>query len=206
MIDRCLALGAAFLFGPLLLLLCATGAVFMRGNPFFVQTRTGKDEKPFRLIKFRSMTDRRGDDGALLEDALRLTSYGRFLRETSLDELPELFNILKGDMSFVGPRPLLPEYLPYYTERERLRHTVRPGLTGLAQVNGRNAVETWEERFAFDILYVQTCSFALDARIILRTVVTVLSRKDVMENGIRKAGRLDDARGGTDGDRSQGIP
>ena len=199
------AFAALCLLWPLLLFLSAIGAVMMRGNPFFVQTRIGKDEKPFRLVKFRSMTDRRDADGALLPDERRLTRYGRFLRKTSLDELPELFNILRGEMSLVGPRPLLPEYLPYYTEQERLRHTVRPGLTGLAQINGRNDITSWEERFAFDLAYVQNCSFLRDVKILAATAALVVSRKGVLTGSEIAAGRLDDARRRTDADHPQEI-
>ena len=135
---------------PVYLALTVTGAISMRGNPFFVQPRPGKNEKIFNIIKFRSMNNRRDKQGNLLPDEQRLTAYGNFLRNTSLDELPELFNIFIGDMSVVGPRPLLPEYIPYYTPEEHRRHSVRPGLTGLAQVNGRNYM-TWETKFALDL-------------------------------------------------------
>lgn len=178
LLDLLLSLTALILLSPLLLLLTGIGAVVMRGNPFFTQLRPGLREKPFRLIKFRTMTNQRDADGALLPDALRLNQYGSFLRAASLDELPELINILKGDMSLVGPRPLLMEYLEYYNDSQRRRHDVRPGLTGLAQVHGRNA-QTWEERFEWDLQYVEQLCFSLDVRIVLKTVVAVLRHEGI---------------------------
>ena len=179
-LDCFCALLAVALLAPLLLLLILVGARQMRGNPFFFQMRPGKDEKLFRLVKFRSMTDAVDSDGNPLPDQQRLTAYGRFLRASSLDELPELFNILIGQMSFVGPRPLLVEYLPYYTEEERHRHDVRPGLTGLAQINGRNSVE-WERRFQYDLEYVRNITFRGDLKIIMETVKKVFLHEDVSE-------------------------
>ena len=164
------------------------------GSPvIFHQDRPGKDEKIFRLYKFRTMTDARGASGALLPDKERLTGFGKKLRSLSIDELPELWNILRGDMSIVGPRPLLVKYLPYYTQTERRRHAVRPGLTGLAQVNGRNAL-SWEDRFAYDVDYVDHISFALDAKIVLMTVGKVLSRSDVAEDTAASEGNLEEIR------------
>lgn len=152
------------------------------GSPvIFKQLRPGKDEKIFCLYKFRTMTDRRDDIGKLLPDEQRLTKFGKWLRSTSLDELPEAWNILKGDMSVVGPRPLLVEYLPYYTEEERQRHDVRPGLTGWAQVNGRNALR-WEDRFAADVEYVENVSLCFDIRVICLTVVKVFKHSGIFEN------------------------
>lgn len=149
------------------------------GSPvIFTQERPGKDEKIFKLYKFRSMTDERDANGELLPDSIRLTKFGRMLRSTSLDELPELWNIVKGDMSIVGPRPLLVQYLPYYTEAERHRHDVRPGITGLAQINGRNLIK-WDQRLAYDVEYVQKISFLGDVRIILLTVWKVLKHSDI---------------------------
>lgn len=145
---------------------------------FFFQERPGKDEKIFKVIKFKSMTDECDLNGNLLDDELRLTKAGHFVRSTSIDELPQLLNILKGDMSFIGPRPLLPRYLPYYTARERLRHTVRPGITGLAQVSGRNKM-SWDNRLELDAKYVETLSFVNDVRIVLKTIVNVIRRKDI---------------------------
>lgn len=154
------------------------------GSPvLFCQERPGKDEKIFKLYKFRTMADYRDEDGNLLPDEIRLTPFGKALRSTSLDELPELWNIFKGDMSIVGPRPLLVKYLPYYTDEERVRHTVRPGLTGLSQVKGRNTL-LWEERFKIDTQYVNTISFFGDTSIIIQTVISVISRKDIVVPGV----------------------
>lgn len=146
---------------------------------FFSQERPGKDERIFNLYKFKSMTDERDTEGNLLPDAQRITNVGRFIRKTSLDELPQLWNVLKGDMSFIGPRPLLVRYLPYYTEREHHRHDVRPGITGLAQVNGRNHIE-WDKRLALDVQYVNDLSFSLDVSILFKTIINVLKHKDVV--------------------------
>ena len=185
---------------PVLLVLTAVGAVAMGGNPFFTQLRPGKidkktgKEKIFKLVKFRSMNNRKDRDGNLLPDDVRLSKYGRILRSTSLDELPELWNIFKGDMSIVGPRPLLVEYLPYYTEQERHRHDVRPGLTGWAQVNGRNNIRSWEERFQYDLEYINKCSLMFDSKILLLTVMKVFKRSDILVGSQIKVGRLDDAR------------
>ena len=169
LLDFILSLCAIIVLSPILLVLTIIGAIVMKGNPFFVQERPGKNEKIFKLIKFRTMTCEKDKDGKLLPDEQRITGYGNFLRHTSLDELPELFNILKGDMAIIGPRPLLVEYLPYYSESERHRHDVRPGLSGLAQINGRNAV-TWEEKFSWDLKYVGDITFFGDIKIILLTV------------------------------------
>lgn len=172
----------------------------MKGNPFFVQERPGKidsktgREKIFKLIKFRTMSNAKDKDGNLLSDDKRLNKYGRLLRGTSLDELGELLNILNGDMAIVGPRPLLVEYLSYYTEEEHRRHDVRPGLTGWAQVNGRNNIHSWEERFAYDLEYVNSCSFLFDIKVLLLTVVKVIKRSDILVGSEIKVGRLDNAR------------
>lgn len=167
------------------------------GSPvIFTQERPGRDEKIFKLYKFRSMSDARDANGELLPDDERLTRFGRLLRSTSLDELPELWNILKGDMSLVGPRPLLVKYLPYYTPEERRRHEVRPGLTGLAQINGRNAIHSWEERFGYDLEYVEHITLRMDMKIIAQTFGKVLHRSDVRVGSEIKAGRLDVARRG----------
>ena len=181
LLDFLLALTALLVLSPLLLLLTVAGAVAMRGNPFFAQPRPGRGERIFRLIKFRTMSDRRDASGALLPDRERLNGYGRFLRKTSLDELPELFNILVGQMALVGPRPLLTAYLPLYSEEQHHRHDVRPGLTGYAQVHGRNAVP-WEERFRMDVWYTQNITFRLDCRILLDTV-RVVFRHDGIGSG-----------------------
>lgn len=177
-IDFILSLCAVIVLSPILLILIILGSIFMGGNPFFFQERPGKDEKIFKLIKFRSMDNRKDKNGDLLPDSVRLNKYGRFLRSTSLDELPELFNILKGDMSIIGPRPLLVSYLPFYTEREKLRHTVRPGLTGYAQAHGRNSV-SWEEKFEMDVKYVERITFWGDVKIIFDTIKAVLSRDGI---------------------------
>ena len=177
-LDFTLSLTALIVLSPVLLILTIVGAIKMKGNPFFTQLRPGKDEKIFKLVKFRSMTCEKDKDGNLLPDEVRLTKYGKFLRSTSLDELPELWNIVKGDMSIVGPRPLLVKYLPLYNERQKTRHNVRPGLTGLAQVKGRNAI-TWEERFEFDIEYVNSISLITDMKILWQTVVVVLKKDGI---------------------------
>lgn len=192
--DFVLSLCALVVLSPILLILIILGSIYMGGNPFFTQDRPGKDGKIFKLIKFRSMDNRKDKDGNLLPDDIRLNKYGRILRSTSLDELPELINILIGDMSIVGPRPLLVEYLPYYTEEEMHRHDVRPGLTGLAQINGRNAISSWEERFKYDLTYVNNCTLLNDIKIILGTVNKVLKKSDIQVGSEIKAGRLDDAR------------
>ncbi len=183
--DFVLSLLAIVVLSPLLLILTIVGAIAMRGNPFFTQLRPGKkdkngNEKIFRLIKFRTMSNKKDADGNWLPDAQRLNKYGAFLRKSSLDELGELINILKGDMSIVGPRPLLVKYLPWYTESERHRHDVRPGLTGWAQVNGRNFI-SWEETFDLDLYYVKKISLFLDIKIIFLSVKKVLSRADITD-------------------------
>lgn len=169
---------AIIVLSPLLLVLTIVGAIKMKGNPFFVQPRPGKNERIFNLIKFRSMTCEKDKDGNDLPDDVRLTSYGKKLRSTSLDELPELFNILKGDMSIVGPRPLLVKYLSLYNEEQKHRHDVRPGFTGWAQVNGRNSI-SWEEKFRDDVWYVNNYRMSLDLRIILMTIKVVFSHSGI---------------------------
>lgn len=169
LIDLICGFAAVIIFCWLYIILIIFGTVFMRGNPFFTQERPGKDERIFKLIKFRTMDNRKDKNGKLLPDEIRLNKYGRILRKTSLDEIPEVFNIIKGDMSLIGPRPLLVKYLPYYDNEERLRHSVRPGLSGLAQVNGRNAI-SWEEKFKFDVMYVNKITFIGDVKIIFETV------------------------------------
>ena len=182
-LDFMISLCALIVLSPVMLVLIVLGAIKMKGNPFFTQLRPGKDEKIFRLIKFRTMTCEKDRDGNLLPDDQRLTKYGKLLRSTSLDELPELINILKGDMSIVGPRPLLVKYLPYYSESERIRHSVRPGLTGNAQVNGRNTLR-WEDRFELDAEYTRRITFRGDLTILIQTVKSVLSHSDIVEPGI----------------------
>ena len=177
-IDFVLSLAALSVLSPFLLILAIVGAIVMKGNPFFIQLRPGKNEKIFRLIKFRTMTCEKDENGELLPDEQRLVPYGEFLRSTSLDELPELVNILLGQMSIVGPRPLLVKNLPLYNEEQRRRHEVRPGLTGYAQVSGRNAI-SWEEKFALDVEYVDNITFVGDVKIILGTVKAVLKREGI---------------------------
>lgn len=181
LMDFVISFCAILVLSPILLLLTIIGAIVMGGNPFFTQDRPGKDEKIFKLIKFRTMTNAKDKDGDLLPDADRLTKYGLFLRNTSLDEIPEVINILKGDMSIIGPRPLLIEYLPYYNELEKHRHDVRPGLTGWAQVNGRNSI-SWEERFEYDVQYAANISFTFDLKIFFMTIKKVVFRSDVAED------------------------
>lgn len=166
------------------------------GSPIlFLQERTGKGEKPFMIIKFRTMTGNT-QECDMFDDEKRTTPFGKFLRSTSLDEITQVINVLKGDMSFVGPRPLLTSYLPYYTPEERLRHSVRPGITGLAQINGRDAVESWEKRFEYDLQYVESISFCADMKILLKSVKTVFERTGTQRDGGIKEGPLDKLRGG----------
>ncbi|MBO6129136.1 MAG: sugar transferase [Pseudobutyrivibrio sp.] len=178
LIDFVLSLAGIVILSPLLLILIILGAIFMGGNPFFTQRRPGKNEKIFKLIKFRTMDNRRDADGNLLPDDVRLNKYGRFLRSTSLDELPELFNILVGQMAIIGPRPLLVEYLDRYNEFQKHRHDVRPGLTGYAQAHGRNSV-SWEDKFAMDVWYTEHITFLGDVQIIIDTVKTVLKKEGI---------------------------
>lgn len=182
LLDFLLALLALIVLWPLLIVLMIIGAVQMKGNPFFLQERPGWNEKIFKLIKFRTMGNEKDAQGRLLPDEKRLNTYGRFLRKTSLDELPELINILKGDMAIVGPRPLLVRYLSRYNEEQHHRHDVRPGLTGYAQVNGRNAV-TWEEKFEMDVWYTKNVSFKLDLRIIIDTIRVVFKHEGISGAG-----------------------
>lgn len=177
-LDIVISLTAIILLSPIYLILWILVRVKLGKPAIFTQQRPGKDEKIFKLYKFRSMTDARDEEGNLLPDSVRLTSFGKKLRSTSLDELPELFNILKGDMSLVGPRPLLVQYLPLYNEEQKHRHDVRPGLTGLAQINGRNAI-TWQKKFAYDVEYVRNISFWTDVKILFGTVTAVLKRDGI---------------------------
>ena len=179
-LDIILSLIAIIITLPIFLIVGILVLIFIGQPAIFRQKRPGKNEKIFTMYKFRTMTNKKDEDGNLLPDELRLTKLGKFLRKTSLDEIPEFINILKGDMSFVGPRPLLVEYLPYYTEEEHHRHDVRPGLTGLAQVSGRNLL-FWEERFQLDIKYVNNVTFLNDAKIILKTIKTVLIREGITQ-------------------------
>ena len=160
---------------------------------FFLQERPGKNEKIFKIIKFKTMTDKRDADGKLLPDKDRITKVGVVVRKLSIDELPQLVNVFIGDMSFIGPRPLLPEYLPWYTEREKLRHTVRPGMSGWAQVNGRNNL-SWDEKLALDVYYVEHLSFGMDIKVILKTIINVIKHKDVNVIPGLRLGKLSDVR------------
>ena len=180
---------ALIILSPILLVTAILVRVKLGSPVIFCQERPGKDEKIFKLHKFRSMSDARDENGDLLPDEERLTGFGKKLRSLSIDELPELFDIFRGKMSIVGPRPLLVEYLPYYTENERHRHDVRPGLTGLAQINGRNTL-TWEQKFAYDLEYVQRISFCEDIKILFRTVGKVLNRSGVQVNTQSGEGNL----------------
>ena len=176
--DFILSLLAIIVLSPIYIIVSILVKVKLGSPILFRQKRPGKDEKIFEMYKFRTMTDERDENGELLPDEVRLTKFGRFLRSTSLDELPELFNILKGDMSIIGPRPLLVEYLPRYNEEQRRRHEVRPGLSGLAQVNGRNAI-SWEEKFQYDVEYVDHVTFLGDWKIIFKTIWNVLKRNGI---------------------------
>lgn len=187
-IDFMLALFALIVLSPILLILVVITAIAMKGNPFFTQLRPGKidkktgKEKIFKLIKFRTMSNAKDKEGNLLPDDVRLNKFGRLLRSTSLDELPELLNILKGDMAVVGPRPLLVKYLPYYSEEQRHRHDVRPGLTGYAQVNGRNAL-SWDDKFELDLQYISKITFFGDIKIIFQTALKVFKREGISQEG-----------------------
>lgn len=169
------------IFSPVILIIAIILKI-KQGSVLFTQERPGLDEKIFKIYKFKTMSDERDERGELLPDEMRLKPFGKVLRSLSLDELPQLFNVLKGDMSFIGPRPLLPEYLPLYTPKQRLRHSVRPGISGLAQVSGRNAI-SWAQKFEFDVEYVRRCSLWLDAKIVLLTLLKVLKRSDINKAG-----------------------
>lgn len=192
--DFLLSLIGLFVLSPLFLILIILGAVFMRGNPFFAQERPGWHEKIFKLIKFRTMDNRKDENGNLLPDEVRLNKYGKFLRSTSLDELPELVNILKGDMAIIGPRPLLVRYLPRYNEEQHHRHDVRPGLTGYAQAHGRNAV-SWEEKFKMDVWYTQNVSLKTDIMIVIDTVKAVVKHEGISSE---TSATMEEFQGGND--------
>lgn len=189
-----IGLTALILLSPLLLVVTIWLHFANKGaGAFFYQERPGKDSKIFKIIKFKSMTDERDDKGQLLPDSQRLTKIGAIVRKTSIDELPQLINVVKGDMALIGPRPLLPEYLPYYTEREKLRHSVRPGITGWAQVNGRNHT-TWDDKLENDAYYVEHISFAMDCKVFMTTIKNVLRGKDIDVVPAEHSVRLDDER------------
>lgn len=183
MMDFCLSLVTIIVLSPIFVIVAILVRIKLGSPVIFSQSRPGRNEKIFKMYKFRTMTDERDSNGELLPDTVRLTRFGRILRSTSLDELPGLVNILKGDMSIIGPRPLLVEYLPYYNEDEKQRHTVRPGLSGLAQVNGRNTV-SWEQRFSYDIEYVNNVTVFGDISIILQTLKKAVQRSDIGERGV----------------------
>lgn len=180
--DFCCALLALIVLSPFLLIFMILGAVFMGGNPFFTQPRPGKNEKIFKLIKFRTMSNLKDKDGNLLSDEKRLNAYGKFIRSTSVDELPELINILKGDMAVIGPRPQLVRDMVFMTDEQRKRHSVRPGLSGLAQVNGRNVI-TWEDKLSWDLKYIEKITFIGDVSLIFQTVGKVFKRADINREG-----------------------
>jgi undecaprenyl phosphate N,N'-diacetylbacillosamine 1-phosphate transferase len=183
MIDCCLAMVAIVVLSPVMAAVAVLLAVANKGaGVVFTQTRPGKNGRLFKVMKFKTMTDERDENGNLLPDAQRLTKTGKFIRSTSLDELPQLFNVLKGDMALIGPRPLLPQYLPLYSKEQARRHDVRPGITGWAQVHGRNAI-SWKKKFELDVWYVDHCSFWLDLKIILLTVKKVIIREGITKEG-----------------------
>ncbi|SDE87907.1 sugar transferase [Epilithonimonas hungarica] len=180
--DFLLALTALLVLSPIFLLVTVALFFANQGNPFFFQKRPGKNERIFRIIKFKTMNDNKDANGNLLPDAERLTAVGIFIRKTSLDEIPQLINVLKGDMSLIGPRPLLPQYLPLYTYAQRRRHLVRPGITGWAQVNGRNAI-SWQRKFELDVWYVDNLSFSVDLKVLLMTLKKVYKSEGISQNG-----------------------
>lgn len=181
-LDRCVALLALLILSPVFLIVMLCLSITNQGKPFFFQARPGKNESIFKVIKFKTMNDKKDSKGNLLPDAERLTGAGKFVRKTSLDEIPQLINVLKGDMSLVGPRPLLVHYLPLYSDFQKQRHLVKPGITGWAQVNGRNAI-SWEEKFKLDVWYVKHQSFGLDLKILFKTVFKVLKSEGINTQG-----------------------
>ena len=181
LLDLFIAFTALLVLSPLLIPITVLLALANNGKPFFFQKRPGKNERIFNIVKFKTMTDEKDENGNLLPDEKRLTAVGKFVRKTSIDEIPQLINVLIGNMSLIGPRPLLPQYLPLYSERQRKRHDVKPGITGWAQVNGRNAI-SWTKKFEYDVWYVENLSFGLDLKIIIRTI-----RKVVISEGINTA-------------------
>jgi undecaprenyl phosphate N,N'-diacetylbacillosamine 1-phosphate transferase len=192
-IDFIVAFFALLILSPIFIIVTVALFVANRGQPFFFQFRPGRKERIFRIIKFKTMNDKKDEAGNLLPDRDRLTKIGTFIRKTSLDEMPQLINVLKGDMSLIGPRPLLLRYLPFYTESEKLRHTVRPGITGLAQVSGRNTV-CWNDRLAFDVEYVNNITFIMDVQIAYKTVIKVISSKEIVVDPESIMQNLDDER------------
>ncbi len=186
-LDISIAFFTVIMLLPLLAFVAILLALANKGTPFFIQTRPGKDEKFFNIIKFKTMNDKKDKNGELLSDAERLTTVGSIIRKTSIDELPQLINIVKGDMSLIGPRPLLPEYIPLYNKEQKKRHQVKPGITGWAQVNGRNAI-SWEDKFKYDVWYVENISFGLDFKILLLTVKKVFKSEGITAEGSATGG------------------
>lgn len=180
-LDIIISLIILIILSPVILVVLTVLLFANNGKPFFYQTRPGKDEKLFKIIKFKSMNDKKDKNGELLPDEKRLTKIGLFVRKTSLDEIPQLLNVVKGDMSLIGPRPLLVSYLPLYNEHQRKRHLIKPGITGWAQVNGRNAI-SWNQKFEFDVWYVENCSFFLDIKILWLTALKVIKRDGISSN------------------------
>lgn len=181
-IDFTVAIIALILLSPLFILVTITLYFANQGKPFFIQERPGKFERIFRVIKFKTMSEKKDVSGNLLPDSERLTTIGKFVRKTSLDEIPQLINVIKGDMSLIGPRPLLVEYLPLYNKFQKRRHNVRPGITGWAQVNGRNAI-SWDQKFEFDVWYVDNISFGLDVKILFKTIKKIFVREGISQEG-----------------------
>ena len=177
-IDFLLALIALLLLSPIFIIILVLLTIYNAGKPFFFQERPGKNERIFKVIKFKTMNDKKDSKGELLPDSIRLTRVGKFVRKTSLDEIPQLLNVLRGDMSLIGPRPLLVEYLPLYNDKQKRRHSVKPGITGLAQVNGRNAI-SWKRKFEYDVQYVDNMSFLLDVKIFFRTFLKVFKSEGI---------------------------
>jgi len=181
-IDFVISFFGLLILSPIFILVSLLLTIANKGNPFFFQKRPGINEKIFTIIKFKTMNDKKNNDGELLSDDKRLTKIGKFVRATSLDEIPQLINVIKGEMSMVGPRPLLPEYLSLYNDFQKQRHLIRPGITGWAQVNGRNAI-SWEQKFEYDVYYVHNVSFALDVKIFFKTIKKVFFRSDINNTG-----------------------
>ena len=180
--DILIGFTGLILFSPIFFIIIVGLSIYNFGNPFFYQKRPGKNAVLFKIIKFKTMSDKMDDNGKLLPDAKRLSKLGKLLRKTSLDELPQIINVLKGDMTIIGPRPLLPEYLAFYSNRQKKRHLVKPGITGWAQVNGRNAI-SWEDKFDFDVWYVENLSFALDFKIFFMTFIKVFKSEGISKKG-----------------------
>lgn len=192
-LDFILSLLILIIFSPILILVSILLFIITKESPFFVQTRPGLNAKIFKIIKFKTMNNEKDSNGELLPDSMRLTKIGTLIRKTSLDELPQLFNVLKGDMSLIGPRPLLLRYLPYYTKEENLRHTIRPGITGWAQINGRNIL-SWNERLAYDVEYVKKVSFMFDIKILYKTLLKIIVSEDIVVDPESIMKNLDDER------------